>query len=94
MGLEGLVELGMTPAQAIVAGTRNGALASKGLADFGTIEAGKVADILVLEANPLADIKNIRKLTTLIRDGKVVDRSALPTNPIMYRRDSSSSSQR
>jgi imidazolonepropionase-like amidohydrolase len=94
MGIEGLVELGMTPAQAIVAGTRNGALASKGLADFGTIEAGKVADILVLEANPLADIKNIRKLTTLIRDGKVVDRSALPTNPIMYRRDSSSSSQR
>lgn len=94
MGIEGLVELGMTSSQAIVAGTKNGAIASKGLADFGTIEAGKIADILVLEADPLADIKNIRKLATLIRDGKVVDRSALPTNPIMYRRDSSSSTQR
>ena len=65
------------------------------LADFGTIEAGKIADILVLDADPLADIKNIRKLGTLLREGKVVDVSTLPTNPIMYRRrDSSSASGR
>ena len=92
MGIEGLVELGMTPAQAIVAGTKNGAIASKGLADFGTVEAGKIADILVLDADPLADIKNIRKLGTLLREGKVVDLSTLPTNPIMYRRRETSSS--
>ena len=45
IAIEGLVELGMTPAQAIVAATRNGAVASKGLAEFGTIEAGKRADL-------------------------------------------------
>jgi imidazolonepropionase-like amidohydrolase len=85
MAIEGLVELGMTPGQAIVAGTKNGAIASKGLKDFGTLEAGKLADVLVLEADPLADIKNIRKLSVLIRDGKVIDRAKLPTHPIMFR---------
>lgn len=90
MAIEGLVELGMTPAQAIVAGTKNGAMASKGLKDFGTLEAGKIADILVLDADPLVEIKNIRKLSVLIRDGKIVDRSKLPTAPIMYRQTTSS----
>jgi imidazolonepropionase-like amidohydrolase len=90
MAIEGLVELGMTPSQAIVAATKNGAIASKGLKEFGTIEAGKGADILVLDADPLADIKNIRKLSVLIRDGKVVDRSKLPTAPIMYRQGTTS----
>jgi imidazolonepropionase-like amidohydrolase len=89
MAIEGLVELGMTPSQAIVAATKNGAMASKGLKDFGTLEAGRVADILVLDGDPLADIKNIRKLSVLIRDGKVVDRAKLPTSPIMYRQSTS-----
>ena len=53
IAIEGLVELGMTPAQAIVAATRNGAIASRGLDNFGTIEAGKLADLLVLDADPL-----------------------------------------
>ena len=57
MAIEGLVELGMTPSQAIVAATRNGAIASRRLADFGTIEPGKIADLVVLAADPLADIK-------------------------------------
>ena len=90
MAIEGLVELGMTPSQAIVAATKNGAMASKGLKDFGTLEAGKVADILVLDADPLASIKNIRKLSVLIRDGKVIDRAKLPTQPIMYRQTTTS----
>ncbi len=54
--------------------TKNGAIASKGLKDFGTLEAGKLADILVLDADPLADIKNIRKLNTIVRDGRIVER--------------------
>ncbi|PYR29088.1 MAG: hydrolase [Acidobacteria bacterium] len=85
IAIEGLVELGMTPAQAIVSASRNGAIASKGLKEFGTIEAGKVADILVLGGDPLTDISNIRKLAVLIRDGKTIDRTRLPTDPVMYR---------
>src|SRR6185503_11909023 len=48
VGIEGLVDLGMTPAQAIVAATRNGAIAARTLGDSGTIEAGKRADLLLL----------------------------------------------
>ena len=85
LGIEGLVELGMTPAQAIVAATKNGAIASKGLKEFGTIEAGKIADILVLDGDPVSDISNIRKLAALIREGRIIDRGKLPTDPVMYR---------
>ncbi len=85
IAIEGLVELGMSPAQAIVAATRNGALASKGSAEFGTIEAGKRADLLLLDANPLADIANLRKLAVVMRDGQVIDRGALPAARVLSR---------
>jgi imidazolonepropionase-like amidohydrolase len=78
MAIEGLVELGMTPAQAIVAGTKNGATASRRIADLGTIEPGKIADLVLLSADPLADIKNIRKVDMVIKDGRAVDRTRLP----------------
>ncbi len=80
--IEGLVELGMTPSQAIVSATKNGAIASQGLKDFGTLEAGKLADILVLDADPLADIHNIRKLSLVMRDGRIIDRDKLPEKPV------------
>jgi imidazolonepropionase-like amidohydrolase len=83
--IEGLVELGMTPAQAIVAATRNGALACRMTKDLGTIEVGKLADLLVLDADPLANIANIRKLRTVIKEGRVVDPAKLPENPIWSR---------
>jgi imidazolonepropionase-like amidohydrolase len=85
IAIEGLVELGMTPAQAIVAATKNGAIASKGLAEFGTIEAGKRADLLILDANPLADITNLRKLSTVMRDGRAIDRERLPAARVLSR---------
>lgn len=83
--IEGLVELGMTPSQAIVAATKNGAIASQGLKDYGTLEAGKLADILLLDADPLADIKNIRKLSMVMRNGLVIDRDRLPERPVWNR---------
>jgi imidazolonepropionase-like amidohydrolase len=83
--IEGLVELGMTPAQALVAATKNGALASQGLKDFGTLETGKLADILLLDADPIADIHNIRKLSLVMREGRVVDRDRLPEKPVWTR---------
>ncbi|MEZ5288687.1 MAG: amidohydrolase family protein [Vicinamibacterales bacterium] len=83
LAIEGLVELGMTPAQAIVAGTHNGALAARGLEQFGTIEAGKRADLVVLDANPLDDIAHLRDVRTVMKDGVVIDRSALPQTRVL-----------
>lgn len=83
--IEGLVELGMTPAQAIVAATKNGAIASQGLEDYGTLEEGKLADILLLDANPLEDIHNIRKLSMVMKEGFIVDRDRLPEKPLWHR---------
>ena len=85
IAIEGLVELGMTPAQAIVAATKNGAIASRGIAEFGTLESGKRADLLILDADPLADIKNLRKLSTVIRDGRTIDRQSLPQQKVLSR---------
>ena len=64
---------------AIVAATKNGAIACKGIHDFGTLEAGKFADMLILSANPLSDISNLRKLDMVMKEGQFVDLSALPT---------------
>ena len=83
--IEGLVELGMTPAQALVAATKNGAVASQGLKDFGTLETGKLADILLLDADPTADIHNIRKLSLVMKEGRIVDRDRLPEKPVWTR---------
>ncbi len=83
IAIEGLVELGMTPSQAIVAATRNGAIAARGLEEFGTIEPGKRADLLVLAADPLADIGNIRNVAAVWKDGTAVDRSRLPQTRVL-----------
>ncbi len=68
-----MVASGMTPAQVIVAATKNGA-DFLGLTDRGTIEAGNVADFIVLDANPLDDITNTRKISAVYLGGKVVNR--------------------
>jgi imidazolonepropionase-like amidohydrolase len=85
LGIEGLVELGMTPGQAIVAATRNGAIASRGLEQFGTIQAGKRADLLVLDADPLADVRNLRRISMIYRDGRLIDRDRLPETRVLSR---------
>jgi imidazolonepropionase-like amidohydrolase len=84
----------MTPAQAIVAGTKNGAIASRRLSDFGTIEAGKLADLVILEANPLADIHNIRKVRSVMIGGRLVDPAQLPEKPVLSRKTAPGSSSR
>ncbi|MDA1184818.1 MAG: amidohydrolase family protein, partial [Acidobacteria bacterium] len=74
--LELLVAAGLTPMQAIVAGTSRAA-AYLDLNDLGTLAPGKIADFLVLDANPLDDIINTRSISSFYMQGSLVDRAAL-----------------
>jgi imidazolonepropionase-like amidohydrolase len=69
--LELMVRAGLTPMQAIVAATR-GSAAMLGVPDRGTLEKGKRADLLVLAANPLDDIRNTRQLVTIWNGGREI----------------------
>jgi imidazolonepropionase-like amidohydrolase len=83
LAIEGLVELGMTPAQAIVAGTKNGAMACKRATDFGTVEAGKLADLVLLDGDPMADIHNLRKVRAVWKEGRPVELEKLPLQKVL-----------
>jgi len=72
-----MVVAGMTPMQVIVAATRNSAEFLR-LQDTGTLHAGKSADFLVLDANPLDDIANTRRISAVILRGTPLDRSKPP----------------
>jgi imidazolonepropionase-like amidohydrolase len=72
--MEDMVLAGMTPMQVIVAATRNGAELLR-LADAGTLEAGRSADFIVLDANPLDNITNTRRISAVVLRGAPVDRS-------------------
>jgi imidazolonepropionase-like amidohydrolase len=74
--LQLMAEAGMTPSQVIVASTSRAA-EFLGLSDRGTIVPGKRADLLVLDANPLDDIRNTRRIAKLYIAGNEVDRAAL-----------------
>ena len=63
---------GFTPMEAILAGTRDGAAALGMAASRGTVEPGKVADLLVLDANPLEDIRNTTRIRMTVVRGKTV----------------------
>src|SRR2546428_1199044 len=68
--LEYMVKAGMTPMQTIVAATGGAARATKLDTDLGTIQAGKLADLLVLNANPLTDIKNTHQINSVWIGGR------------------------
>ena len=73
-----LLELGLwvrdgaTPWQALVAATRNGAAICGMGEELGTVEVGKIADLIVVGGNPLEDINNVRRLQLVLKDGRVV----------------------
>ena len=69
-----MVLAGMTPMEVIVAATRNSAEFLR-IADTGTLQAGKSADFIVLDANPLDDITNTRRISAVILRGAAVDRT-------------------
>ena len=68
---------GMTPAEALRAGTIGSAIAIGRAADFGSIEAGKMADLVVLDRNPLDDIANTLAITAVMQGGRLRDGTTL-----------------
>ena len=83
MWFRAMIEKGMSPMQCIVSATRNNADAYGKLDQVGTVESGKLADLVVLERNPLTDIENTRSISMVIKNGQVVDRESLPLEPIL-----------
>jgi imidazolonepropionase-like amidohydrolase len=71
------VKSGMTPEQVLIAATRSGAEALGLAKDMGTLEAGKLANIVVLDADPRTDILNTRRISRVYLQGKEVDRAAM-----------------
>jgi imidazolonepropionase-like amidohydrolase len=81
--LVALEEAGMAPMEILKSATSNIAQAYKLDRDIGTLEVGKRADVVVLDAHPLESARNYRRISAVIKDGKRVDLNALPTAPII-----------
>jgi imidazolonepropionase-like amidohydrolase len=79
----GLEEAGMAPMEVLKSATSNIARAYKKDKDIGTLEVGKIADLVILDANPLESARNYRRISSVIKDGKVVDLAALPVAPVI-----------
>jgi imidazolonepropionase-like amidohydrolase len=70
--MEALVkDAGLSNADVLIAATRNGALALGIESTTGTIEAGKTADLVVLDKNPLDDIDNVKLVYLVVKAGKI-----------------------
>ena len=74
---------GLSPMQVLVASTKTGAEASQMEEDLGTLEVGKIADLVVVNEDPLEDISNMRKIDQVMKEGKFIDRDKLPETSIM-----------
>lgn len=72
--VERFVEYGYTPMEAILAATKINAEICDAPERLGTIEKGKLADLLVIEDDPLKDIRNLRKVQLIIQGGKIIKR--------------------
>jgi imidazolonepropionase-like amidohydrolase len=75
--LELLVESGLTPLQAITAATKNAAAIVNASSDWGTLEAGKRADLVIVDGKPDQRISDTRRIVVVVKEGAVIDRTAL-----------------
>jgi imidazolonepropionase-like amidohydrolase len=75
------VQSGLTPMQALQTATLNPAKWFNIQKDYGTVEKGKMADLVLLDANPLENIKNTRKISAVIIGGKLVYQASSTTTP-------------
>jgi hypothetical protein len=72
-----LVKAGLTPMEALQAATRNPARYLGQLDSLGTVEVGKIADLVLLDANPLSDIRHTQKINAVVVNSRLLDRKAL-----------------
>ena len=70
-------KIGMTPAETLVSATRYAAEFSGMQDSLGTVEAGKLADLLLLDADPLVDIRNVGRIHAVIARGELFDQAKL-----------------
>lgn len=83
--LEAMEQKGLPAMEGLRAATRNIAAAYRKDEDLGTLQPGKIADILLLDRNPLESAANYRSIHEVIKEGAIVDRAALPIHPIHTR---------
>jgi imidazolonepropionase-like amidohydrolase len=76
-GLAEMVKVGLTPMETIVAATSSSARLLLREKELGTIQTGKLADMVLLDANPLQDITNTRRINAVVANGRLFDRKAL-----------------
>jgi len=72
-----LVAAGLSPYEAVAAGTRNAAEYLGALDEFGTVEAGKRADLILVDANPLNDVANVQRIAGVMLRGRWLARADL-----------------
>lgn len=75
--LELMVEAGLTPMQALQTATRNAAVFLRATDSLGTIALGKAGDVVLLNANPLENISNTRRIAGVMLRGRYFDAAAL-----------------
>jgi imidazolonepropionase-like amidohydrolase len=78
--MEMMQQAGITPEDLIVMATRNGAMAMRRLEDFGTLERGKFANLIMLDKNPSEDISNMRSLTHVMIKGDLMEVGEVQNN--------------
>ncbi|KRC48904.1 hypothetical protein ASE19_18510 [Nocardioides sp. Root79] len=80
---QSMVEKGMSTLEAISAATLNVAKAYRKDELIGSVEVGKIADLVLLDASPVDDIRNLRAINTVFQGGRAVDRESLPTQALV-----------
>jgi imidazolonepropionase-like amidohydrolase len=76
--LELLVQAGIKPFDVLTIATHNGAVLLGKADSLGSVEPGKLADLLMLNADPTADIENVKKIAFVMKGGQIIDESKLP----------------